>query len=93
MAHLLDVVEERAHRVEERPELGAGAEPVEVTLGGVPLDPQDVPRGVLRAAGELPAEAVRRRLQRRLGLGVPVLEGAPSILGDPLADVLDDHTA
>ncbi len=58
MSHLFDVADERADSGEECTELGAAAEPLEVAHRRVPLDAQDVPRGLLGAARQLPPEAV-----------------------------------
>jgi len=58
VSHLLDVVHERPDRLKEAPELGALTEAREMSLLGVPLDPNDALAGVLAAARDLVTLAV-----------------------------------
>jgi hypothetical protein len=50
VAHLLDVVHERADRLEEAAELRALSEAGQVSLFGIPLDPNDMLGRILAAA-------------------------------------------
>jgi hypothetical protein len=59
MDHLLDVVEERLRGVEERLEVGALPEALQMPFSRVPLDADDLLLGLVNAAGGLPALAVR----------------------------------
>jgi hypothetical protein len=56
---VLDVVVERLRKLEERLELGASAETLQLPFGGVPLDADGELLGLVDAAGGLPALAVR----------------------------------
>src|SRR4051812_24095227 len=91
VAHLLDVMDERSDRAQERPELGARAEAAHVPLLRIPLDPHDMLGGVFAAPRDLVAEAVLRGIERRRRLPIALLERLGASLGDRVADVLDDH--
>jgi hypothetical protein len=59
VGHLLDVVVEGSGGIEERLEVGAFSEALQVTFGRVPFDADDLLLGLVDAAGGLPALAVR----------------------------------
>jgi hypothetical protein len=58
VGHLLDVVEERPRGFNERLEVGAMSEALQMSFGGVPLDADDLLSGLVNAAGCVPALAV-----------------------------------
>jgi hypothetical protein len=91
MAHLIDVVYERADRLEEAAELGAPAKPRQVSFFRVPLDANDVLGRFVAAARNLVALAMLRGVERRGRAAIRLLERLRSLRVDALADVLDDH--
>src|SRR4029453_750779 len=91
MAHLIDVVYERADRLEEAAELGAPAKPRQVSLFRVPVDANDVLGSVGAAARDLIAHAMPRGVERPGRSPIRLLEHLRSLRVDGVADVLDDH--
>ena len=74
MTHFLDVLNERADRVEEAPKLCASSESGQVSLLGIPLDPNDTLGGILGTARDLVPLAVLRGLQCLRGVSIRLLE-------------------
>ena len=93
MAHLLDVVHERADRLEEATELRALAETREMSLLRIPLDANDVLSGILGAARDLVPLAVLRGFQCLRCVSIPLFERLRALVVNGVADVLDDHAS
>jgi hypothetical protein len=65
VGHLLDIVEERLRGLEERLEVRALPEAVQMSFGRVPLDADDLLIGLVNTAGRLPAPTLRRGIEQR----------------------------
>jgi hypothetical protein len=89
--HLLDLLEERLHRREERSEAGAVTEALLVILERAPLDSDDVVVRLLDAVRDLVGETLRCLRQDRLRLSPCGFELVVALVRDSIADVLDDH--
>jgi hypothetical protein len=74
MGHLLDVLVERLRGLEEGLEVGTLSEALQMSLGGVPLDADDLLIRLVDAASGLPALAVRRGIEQRTGMSVGLYE-------------------
>src|SRR4029453_18892912 len=91
VGHLLDVVVKRARSLEERLEVIASPEALQVPFCRVPLDSHDLLLGVVDRAGGVPPQAVRGRIEQLAGTLVGVLELVAAAGLDLVADVLHDH--
>jgi hypothetical protein len=93
VTHLLDVVHERADRLEEAAELGALSEAGEVSLLGISLDSNDVLGRILAAARDLVALAVLGHLKRLGRAPIGILERLCAAVVDAVLNVLNDHVS
>src|SRR5215204_291319 len=93
VTHLLDLVDERLHVLEEPLELGALAEPGEMALFRVPLNPDHVLSRILVATRDLVPLAMLRGLERLPGAPIGLHERLRSAVVDAVANVLDDHAS
>jgi len=74
MAHLLNVVDIRAHRRKKRLKFRAGTETLEVAVLGIPFNPEHIKVRVLDAVTQLVGLAVGRGLQRFSSFLIGALE-------------------
>src|SRR6266516_1656034 len=93
VTHLLDVIDERPDGLEEAAELGALAEAGEMSLLGIPFDPNHVLGRVLDAVRNLVALTVFGNSKRFACTSAGLGEGLRPTLVDAVADVLDDHAS